>query len=75
MGIRWVFFDLGSTRLDESRAVHQRIMETVPAKVLGMKTVWIRLGDWKYASPRSPEETPDFVVEDWEELDEILRRL
>ena len=49
--------------------------DIVPAKALGMKTVWVRQGDWKYASPRSPEETPDFVVEDWKEFDDTLKRL
>lgn len=49
--------------------------DIIPARALGMKTVWIRQGDWKYASPRSPDETPDFVMEDWKELDEMLNRL
>ena len=49
--------------------------DMIPAKALGMKTVWVRRGDWKYASPRSPDEMPDCVIEDWKELDEILKRL
>lgn len=49
--------------------------DIIPARALGMKTVWIRQGDWKYAAPRSPEEMPDVIMEDWKEFDEALRRL
>lgn len=49
--------------------------DIIPARALGLKTVWIRQGGWKYALPRSPEETPDFAINDWKEFDEILKRL
>lgn len=67
--------DRAGCRAEQAVMVGDRLdNDIIPARALGMKTVWVRQGDWKYASPRSPEETPDFVVEDWKELDEILKR-
>ena len=67
--------DRAGCRAEQAVMVGDRLdNDIIPAKALGMKTVWIRQGDWKYASPRSPEETPDFAVDDWKELDEMLKR-
>lgn len=42
--------------------------DIVPAKRLGMKTVWIKRGFGGLSSIRSPEEEPDFTVADLSEL-------
>lgn len=42
--------------------------DIVPAKRLGMKTVWIKQGFGGLSSIRSPEEEPDFTVADLSEL-------
>ena len=46
--------------------------DIVPAKALGMKTLWVRQGFWRHAAPQAPEETPDFTV--WS-LQEAVRLL
>ncbi len=46
--------------------------DIVPAKRLGMKTVWVRQGFGGMAPPRSEEETPDCTVRDLRELCAIL---
>ncbi len=37
--------------------------DIIPAKWLGMKTVWFRSGRYRVIEPRMPEEMPDAVVE------------
>lgn len=37
--------------------------DIVPAKRIGMKTVWVRQGFARYSMPQSPEEEPDCTVE------------
>ena len=68
--------DRAGCRAEQAAMVGDRLdNDILPARALGMKTVWVRQGDWKYALPRSPEETPDFIVEDLKELDVILKQL
>ena len=46
--------------------------DIVPAKQVGLKTIWIRQGFGGMASPSTAEETPDFCVNNFEELFELL---
>lgn len=46
--------------------------DIVPAKRLGLATIWIRQGFGGMASPSSEEETPDYRVRDLAELCELL---
>lgn len=46
--------------------------DIIPAKELGMKTIWIRNGFAIHQIPRSPEETPDYTVDNLLELKKIL---
>lgn len=46
--------------------------DIVPAKKIGMKTVWVRQGFAKYQSVTNESETPDFTVETIEETADIF---
>ena len=68
--------DRAGCRAEQTVMVGDRLdNDMIPARALGMKTVWVRQGDWKYASPRTPEKTPNLVIEDLKELEEMLKRL
>lgn len=46
--------------------------DIVPAKTLGMKTVWVRQGFAKYQSVHNDHETPDYIIEDIGELADLF---
>lgn len=46
--------------------------DIIPAKKLGMKTIWIRQGFAIYQNPRNAEEQPDYIVDSLAELKKIL---
>lgn len=46
--------------------------DIVPAKKLGMKTIWIRQGFAIYQNPQNLEEQPDYIVDSLAELKGIL---
>lgn len=46
--------------------------DIIPAKKLGMKTIWIRQGFAIYQNPQNTEEQPDNIVDNLAELKEIL---
>lgn len=46
--------------------------DITPAKLLGMKTVWVKQGPSVFCSPRNAGETPDFTINDLSELIEIF---
>lgn len=46
--------------------------DIIPAKLLGMKTVWVRQGFAKYQSVHNDNEKPDYTIEAIDELTEIL---
>ncbi|MGN1421139.1 MAG: HAD family hydrolase [Eubacterium sp.] len=46
--------------------------DIIPAKKMGMKTVWVRQGFAKYQSVTSEAETPDFTVEAIKDIIELL---
>ena len=104
--IKWIFFDIGSTLIDESKAYEHRIKDTVnelifhifnlalerancnpqisimigdwldndivPAKSLGMHTIWIKQGFAKFTELRNELEKPDYVIND---LNDIFKYL
>lgn len=104
--IEWLFFDVGSTLIDERYANEHRLRDAirgtdisydealarancrperaamigdrldndiVPAKRLGMATIWIRQGFGGMAENLTEAETPDYSVRDLRELAELLR--
>ena len=46
--------------------------DIIPAKKLGMKTIWIRQGFAIYQNPQNTAEQPDYIVDRLSELKEIL---
>lgn len=42
--------------------------DTAPAKKLGMKTIWIKRGFYKYYTPETEYEKADFIIKDLNEL-------
>lgn len=46
--------------------------DIAPAKKLGMKTIWIKQGGWKYASPRNENETPDITISELIEISDVF---
>ena len=46
--------------------------DIAPAKRLGMKTIWVKQGFGGLSTPRTPEETPDFTVENLSELCSLI---
>lgn len=46
--------------------------DIVPAKKLGMRTIWVRQGLARYLSVGKPEEQPDWMVETLGEISDIL---
>ena len=46
--------------------------DIIPAKKLGMKTIWIRQGFAIYQNPQNTAEQPDYIVDSLAELKKIL---
>lgn len=46
--------------------------DIIPAKKLGMKTIWIRQGFAIYQNPQNSAEQPDYIVDSLAELKEIF---
>lgn len=80
--IEWLFFDVGSTLVDESRANEHRIRDAIAgteisydqacAKAVRLATIWIRQEFGGMASPSSEEETSDCRVHNLAELQKLL---
>ena len=59
---------------EEAVMVGDRIdNDIIPAKKLGMKTVWIRQGFGGYAELKTVEEQPDYIVNTLAEITELFR--
>ncbi len=109
--LKWLFFDMGSTLIDESLAIEHRIREViegadityeeflekkvfnragckpqeaamigdrldndiVPANELGMYSIWVKQGNWIYATPREKLEYPDWAIGNLNELKELVK--
>ena len=63
--IKWLFFDVGSTLVDD-----RLDNDIAPAKALGMKAVWVRQGFRGLSDVRLAERQPDWITED---LDGVAR--
>lgn len=48
--------------------------DVIPAKELGMRTVWVRQGMGGLAVPRGPEEGPDVTIDHVDQLFDFLKR-
>lgn len=60
-------------RSEEALMIGDRLdNDILPAKELGMKTIWVRQGLAACQKPVREEETPDFTVDDLSGLKEIL---
>lgn len=46
--------------------------DIMPAKKLGMHTVWAKQGNTKYCTPTSEADTPEYTVEKLAELKDIF---
>ena len=42
--------------------------DIIPAKRLGLKTIWVRRGRYRVLEPRTPDELPDATVFDTREI-------
>lgn len=48
--------------------------DVIPAKRLGMRTIWFRQGRYAAQEPRVPDELPDETISDWEGLPSAIGR-
>ncbi len=57
------------TQASESIMIGDRLdNDIIPARRVGMKTIWIRWGRYRIMEPRTPEEIPDATVADVREV-------
>ena len=47
--------------------------DIVPANELGMYTIWIKQGNWIYATPKEELEYPDWTISNLNELRELVK--
>ncbi len=47
--------------------------DIIPAKKLGMRTIWFRQGRYAALEPRVPDEIPDVTIYDLEDLPSAVR--
>lgn len=47
--------------------------DIVPANELGMYTIWVKQGNWNYASPKETLEYPDWTIWNLNELKELVK--
>lgn len=46
--------------------------DIIPAKILGMKTVLLRIGIYSILEPRTPEEIPDAIIDNIKDLPAVI---
>ena len=69
-----IALDRSNCKPEEAVMVGDRIdNDILPAKKIGMKTVWIKQGFGGYAEPKTMEEQPDYIVNSLVEIAEIFR--
>ena len=49
--------------------------DIIPARRIGMKTIWIRWGRYSIMEPRTPDEIPDATVTDVREVLDVVAML
>lgn len=58
---------------EEAAMVGDRLdNDIVPANDVGMYTIWIKQGNWIYASPKETLEYPDWTIRSLKELEELV---
>lgn len=63
-------------RANEAVMVGDRLdNDVIPAKLLGMKTILLRIGIYSILEPRIPEEIPDAIIDNIKELPLIIAKL
>ena len=68
-----IAFERANCNPEESIMVGDRIdNDIIPANRIGMKTVWIRQGFGGLAEPQTAEETPEYTINNLNELFEII---
>ena len=68
-----IALDRAKCKPEEAGMVGDRIdNDIIPANKIGMKTVWIRQGFGGLAKPKNAAETPDYTINNLNELFEIL---
>ncbi|MBQ9680145.1 MAG: HAD family hydrolase [Ruminococcus sp.] len=69
-----IAIDRSNCKPEEAVMVGDRIdNDILPAKKIGMKTVWIKQGFGSYAEPKTIEEHPDYIVNSLMEIAELFR--
>ena len=64
------------TKASESIMIGDRLdNDIIPARRIGMKTIWIRWGRYSIMEPRTPDEIPDATVTDVREVSTALNRI
>lgn len=59
---------------EEAAMVGDRLdNDIIPANDLGMYTIWIKQGNWVYASPREKLEYPDWTISSLKELENLMK--
>ena len=59
---------------EEAAMVGDRLdNDIVPANELGMYTIWIKQGNWIYATPKESLEYPDWMIMNLNELKELVK--
>ena len=71
-------FEIALTRAgcmpEEAAMVGDRLdNDIVPANELGMYTIWIKQGNWIYATPKESLEYPDWMIMNLNELKELVK--
>ena len=65
--------EMAGCTAEEAAMIGDRLdNDIIPAKKLGMKTIWIRQGFAIYQNLRNAEEQPDYIVDGLAELKKIL---
>lgn len=72
-------FEIALTRAgcmpEEAAMVGDRLdNDIVPANELGMYTIWVKQGNWFYATPKEPLEYPDWAIRSLKELEELVEK-
>lgn len=72
--ISWLFFDVGTTLVDETQAYNHRMLDNdiYPAKKLGMHTIWVKQGSAVYQKPENADYEADYTVDKLDKLKEII---
>ena len=69
-----IAFARAGCKPEEAAMVGDRLdNDIVPANDLGMYTIWIKQGNWIYATPKEAFEYPDWTIENLNELKELVK--